>query len=133
MAKLTIGNISDDLLKKLEHSALERGLSVEDEAIRRILSTSFPLNEREREELMERIRENRRKMAEEGFWTTEEEVTRLKHAVPPYLESDSVQKPDPIRQSSEDRLKGFRELRNRFPDVFITDEQIIRAKREGRP
>ena len=48
MATLTIHNISDDLLEKLERSAMERGLSVEDEAIRRILSTKFALNERER-------------------------------------------------------------------------------------
>ena len=133
MATLTINNISDDLLEKLERSARLNSRTVEEEAMQRILSTRFPRDEREREELMERIRENRRKMAEEGFWTTEEEVTRLKHAVPPYLECDSVQKPDPMRQSAEDRLKGFRELRNRFPDVFITDEQITRAKREGRP
>ena len=48
MATLTIHNISDDLLEKLERSAIERGLSVEDEAVRRILSTKFALNERER-------------------------------------------------------------------------------------
>ena len=70
MATLTINNIPDELLKKLEKSAHENGRSVEEEAMQRILS-------------------------------------------------------------SEDRLRGFRELRNRFPDVRITDEQITRAKREG--
>ncbi len=72
MATLTIHNISDDLLEKLERSAMERGISIEDEAVRRILSTKFALNEREREELMESVRKNRRKMAEEGIWLTEE-------------------------------------------------------------
>ena len=33
MATLTINNISDDLLKKLEHSAQENGRSVADEAV----------------------------------------------------------------------------------------------------
>ena len=69
MATLTLHNIPDELLKKLEKSAHENGRSVEEEAMRRILS-------------------------------------------------------------AEDRLMGFRELRNRFPDVRITDEQITRAKRE---
>ena len=78
MATLTIHNIPDDLLEKLERSAMERGLSVEDEAVRRILSTKFALNEREREELMESVRKNRRKMAEKGFWVTEEDVTKRK-------------------------------------------------------
>ncbi len=136
MTTLTIHNIPDDLLEKLQLSALENGLSVEDEAIRRILSTKFALNEREREELMESVRKNRRKMAEQGFWVTEEEVTRAKHAVPPPLKdegSETNQEPDLIRQSIEDRVKGFRELRERYPDVYITDEQITRAKREGRP
>ncbi len=133
MATLIIRNISDDLLEKLERSALERGLSVEDEAIRRILATSFPLNEREQEEPMESIRKNRRNMAEKGFWVTEEEVTRSKHDVSYGMKSESDQEPDSARQSIEDRLKGFRELMDRYPDVYITDEQITRAKREGRP
>ena len=133
MATLTIHNIPDDLLKKLEKSAHENGRSVEEEAMQRILSTRFPRDEREREALMQRIRENRRKMAEKGIWITDEEIARAKHAVPPYLKSESVQKPDSTRQSAEDRLKGFRELRNHFPDVYITDGQITRAKREGRP
>jgi plasmid stability protein len=70
MATLTINNISDDLLEKLERSARENGRTVEEEAMQWILS-------------------------------------------------------------AEGRLRGFRELRNRFPDVRITDEQITRAKREG--
>ena len=78
MATLTIHNIPDDLLKKLEKSAHENGRSVEEEAMQRILSTRFPRDEPGREALMQRIRENRRKMAEEGFWTTEEEVSRFK-------------------------------------------------------
>ena len=133
MATLTIHNISDDLLEKLERSAMERGLSVEDEAIRRILSTKFALNEREREELMESVRKNRRKMAEQGFWVTEEEVTRAKHDVSYGMKSESDQEPDSTRQSIEDRVKGFKELMERYPDVYITDEQITQAKREGRP
>ena len=103
MATLTIHNISDDLLEKLERSAMERGLSVEDEAIRRILSTKFALNEREQEELMESARKNRRKMAEKGFWVTAEEVTRAKHDVSYGMKSESGQESDSTRQSIEDR------------------------------
>ena len=133
MATLTIHNISDDLLEKLERSAMERGISIEDEAVRRILSTKFALNEREREELMESVRKNRRKMAEEGIWLTEEEVTRAKHDVSYGMKSEIGQEPDSTRQSIEDRVKGFKELMERYPDVYITDEQITQAKREGRP
>ncbi len=133
MATLTIHNISDDLLEKLQRSAIERGLSVEDEAIRRILSTKFALNERERDELMESVRKNRRKMAEEGIWLTDEEITRAKHDVSYGMKSVSGQEPDSTRQSIEDRVKGFKELMERYPDVYITDEQITQAKREGRP
>lgn len=133
MATLTIHNISDDLLEKLQRSAIERGLSVEDEAIRRILSTKFALNERERDELMESVRKNRRKMAEEGIWLTDEEITRAKHDVSYGMKSGSGQEPDSTRQSIEDRVKGFKELMERYPDVYITDEQITQAKREGRP
>ena len=133
MATLTIHNISDDLLEKLERSAMERGLSVEDEAVRRILSTKFALNEREREELMESVRKNRRKMAEKGFWVTAEEVTRAKHDVSYGVKSESGQESDSTSQSIEDRVKGFKELMERYPNVYITDEQITQAKREGRP
>ena len=38
MATLTIHNISDDLLEKLEHSARENGRTVEEEAMQWILS-----------------------------------------------------------------------------------------------
>ena len=123
MATLTINNISDDLLKKLERSALERGLSVEDEAIRRILSTSFPLNEREREALMQRIRENRRKLAEEGIWTTDEEVNRFKREG--RLGEAAT---EPI-----DWIEIARKHRESMPDFSIDDEeQLNRFKREGR-
>lgn len=131
MATLTIHNISDDLLEKLERSAMERGLSVEDEAIRRILSTKFTLNEREREELMERVRKNRRKMAEEGVWLTEEVITRSKHDVsypypPDYKTSEPSQQLDPW-------LERARALRESMPDVHIGDEEELnRFKREGR-
>ena len=131
MATLTIHNISDDLLEKLERSAMERGLSVEDEAIRRILSTKFALNEREQAELMESVRKNRRKMAEEGIWLTEEEITRAKHDVsypypPDYKASESSQQPDPW-------LERARALRESMPDVHIgDDEELNRFKREGR-
>ena len=131
MASLTIHNISDDLLEKLERSAMERGLSVEDEAIRRILSTKFTLNEREREELMERVRKNRRKMAEEGVWLTEEVITRSKHDVsypypPDYKTSEPSQQLDPW-------LERARALQESMPDVHIGDEEELnRFKREGR-
>lgn len=131
MATLTIHNISDDLLEKLERSAMERGLSIEDEAIRRILSTKFALNEREREELMESVRKNRRKMAEEGVWITEEAITRSKHDVsypypPDYKTSEPSQQPDPW-------LERARTLRESMPDVHIGDEEELnRFKREGR-
>ena len=79
MAKLTIDNISDDLLKKLEKSAHENGRSVEEEAMQRILSTRFPRDEREREAVIQRIREHRRKLAEAGVRITDdEELNRFK-------------------------------------------------------
>ena len=127
MAKLTIDNISDDLLKKLEKSAHENGRSVEEEAMQRILSTRFPRDEREREALMQRIRENRRKMAEEGFWTTEEEVNRSKREdIHSDTTGESNEKPDPWLE----RAKAIRES---MPGVLITDdEELNRFKREGR-
>ena len=127
MATLTINNISDDLLEKIERSARERGLSVEDEAIRRILSTSFPLNESEREELMERIRENRRKMAEKGIWITDEEVNRAKREG---IHRDAAGKSSVESDPWLERAKAIRES---MPGVFITDdEELNRFKREGR-
>lgn len=131
MATLTLYNISDDLLEKLERSAIERGLSIEDEAIRRILSTKFALNEREREELMKSARKNSHKMVEEGVWITEEAVTRSKHDVtypypPDYKTSEPSQQPDPW-------LERARALRESMPDVHIgDDEELNRFKREGR-
>ena len=127
MATLTIHNIPDDLLKKLEKSAHENGRSVEEEAMQRILSTRFPRDEREREALMQRIRENRRKMAEEGFWTTEEEVNRFKReGIHSDTTGESNEKPDPWLE----RAKAIRES---MPGVFITDdEELNRFKREGR-
>ena len=127
MATLTIHNIPDDLLKKLEKSAHENGRSVEEEAMQRILSTRFPRDEREREALMQRIRENRRKMAEEGFWTTEEEVNRSKREdIHSDTTGESNEKPDPWLE----RAKAIRES---MPGVFITDdEELNRFKREGR-
>ena len=127
MATLTIHNIPDDLLKKLEKSAHENGRSVEEEAMQRILSTRFPRDEREREALMQRIRENRRKMAEEGFWTTEEEVNRSKREdIHSDTTGESNEKPDPWLE----RAKAIRES---MPGVLITDdEELNRFKREGR-
>ena len=127
MATLTIHNIPDDLLKKLEKSAHENGRSVEEEAMQRILSTRFPRDEREREALMQRIRENRRKMAEEGFWTTEEEVNRAKREdIHSDTTGESKEKPDPWLE----RAKAIRES---MPGVLITDdEELNRFKREGR-
>ena len=79
MATLTIHNIPDDLLKKLEKSAHENGRSVEEEAMQRILSTRFPRDEREREAVIQRIREHRRKLAEAGVRITDdEELNRFK-------------------------------------------------------
>ncbi len=82
MATLTIHNIPDDLLKKLERSARENHRTVDEEAI---------------------------------IWLSCVEILG-----------------NPEVQSAEDRIKGFRELREKYPDVYITDEQITRAKREGR-
>ena len=127
MATLTIHNIPDDLLEKLEKSAHENGRSVEEEAMQRILSTRFPRDESEREALMQRIRENRRKMAEEGFWTTEEEVNRAKREdIHSDTTGESKEKPDPWLE----RAKAIRES---MPGVLITDdEELNRFKREGR-
>lgn len=82
MATLTIHNIPDDLLKKLERSAKENSHTVDQEAV---------------------------------LWLSRVEVPET---------------PEP--QSVEDRIKGFRKLRDKYPDVYITDEQITRGKREGR-
>ena len=82
MATLTIHDIPDDLMKKLEHSAKENSHTVDEEAI---------------------------------LWLSRVEVPEI---------------PEP--RSAEDRVKGFRELMERYPDVHITDEKITRAKREGR-
>lgn len=82
MATLTIHNIPDDLLKKLERSAKENSHTVDEEAV---------------------------------LWLSRVELTET---------------PEP--QSAEDRIRGFRELMERYPDVHITDEQISRAKGEGR-
>ena len=82
MATLTIHNIPDDLLEKLERSARENSRAVDEEAV---------------------------------IWLSR------------------VEAPEPAEQPSpEDRVKGFKELMERYPDVHITDEQITRAKREGR-
>ena len=79
MATLTINNIPDELLKKLEKSAHENGRSVEEEAMQRILSTRFPRDEREREALLQSIREHRRKLAEAGVRIADdEELNRFK-------------------------------------------------------
>lgn len=82
MATLTIHNIPDDLLKKLEHSARENRRTVDQEAVLWLSRVEFPET----------------------------------------LEPRSV----------EDRLRGFRDLTDRYPDVHMTDEQITRAKRKGR-
>ena len=82
MATLTIHNIPDDLLKKLERSAKENSHTVDEEAV---------------------------------LWLSRVEVPET-----------------PEHRSVEDRIKGFRKLRDKYPDVYITDEQITRGKREGR-
>ena len=123
MANLTIHNISDDLLEKLEHSARENGRTVEEEAMQRILSTRFPRDEREREAIIQRIREHRRKLAEEGIWTTDEEVNRFKREG--RLGEAAT---EPI-----DWIEVARKHRESMPDFFIDDEeQLNRFKREGR-
>ena len=61
-------------------------------------------------------RENRRTVDQEVvLWLSRVEVPEI---------------PEP--RSVEDRIKGFRKLREKYPDVYITDEQITRGKREGR-
>ena len=82
MATLTIHNIPDDLLEKLERSAKQNRRTVDEEAV---------------------------------LWLSRVEVPET---------------PEP--RSDEDRLKGFRELRDKYPDVYMTDEHITRGKREVR-
>ena len=82
MATLTIHNIPDDLLEKLERSASENSRAVDEEAV---------------------------------LWLSRVEIPET---------------PEP--RSVEDRIKGFRKLREKYPNVYITDEQITRGKREGR-
>jgi plasmid stability protein len=36
------------------------------------------------------------------------------------------------RPTTEEMIRSFRELRNRYPDSYVTEEDVTRGKREGR-
>ena len=74
MATLTIHNIPDDLLKKLEHSARENGRTLDTEIV---------------------------------AWLSR------------------IEAPDsPEIQSTEEMLKNFRELRNRYPGSYVKQRKM---------
>lgn len=82
MATLVIHDIPDDLLEKLERSARENGRAVEREAV---------------------------------VWLSQIQVL------------------SPLdRPTTEEMIRSFRELRNRYPDSYVTEEDVTRGKREGR-
>ena len=82
MATLTIHNIPDDLLKKLERSARENNHTVDEEVV---------------------------------AWLSQ------------------IQVPSPHdRSTTEEMIRNFRELRNRYPDSYVTEEDVTKGKREGR-
>ncbi len=144
MASLTIHNIPDDLLEKLEHSAMERGLSVEDEAIRRITSTSFSSEKHEDGETiakqepnpwLERARKLRENMPDVHIGD-EEELNRFKREGR-LGEYGSAYGIAPSRFSSpmkpEDFIKYTQRLSRKLEGkVWVTEEDVNRAKREGR-
>ena len=44
-----------------------------------------------------------------------------------------IQAPSPLdRPTTEEMIRNFRELRNRYPDSYVTEEDVTRGKREGR-
>ncbi len=44
-----------------------------------------------------------------------------------------IQVPSPLdRPTTEEMIRSFRELRNRYPDSYVTEEDVTRGKREGK-
>ena len=129
MATLTIHNIFDDLLKKLQRSARENGRAVDKEAIMWLSRVEVPDTPeiQSTEEMLKNFRELRNRYPDS--YVTDEEITRAKHAVPPPLE-DEVGEPS---QQPDPWLERARALRESMPDVYIGDnEELNRFKREGR-
>ena len=144
MATLTIHNIPDDLLERLKRSAMERGLSVEDEAVRRITSTSFPtakhgdgetIAKQEPDPWLERARKLRESMPD-VYIGDEEELNRFKREgrLSEYGSAYSIA---PSRFSSPMKPEEFIEYTQQLSrklegKVWATEEEVNRAKREGR-
>lgn len=82
MATLTIHNIPDDLLKKLERSALENHRTVDEEAVN---------------------------------WLSSIEVRDLSEKPP-----------------AKEIIKELRELRKQTSHIYVKEEDLNRAKRDGR-
>ena len=128
MATLTIHNIPDDLLKKLEHSARENDRAVEQEAVIWLSQIQAPPSPDRRpttEEMIRNFRELRNRYPDS--YVTEEDVTRGKREGR-YggASGESIQEPDPW-------LERARKHRESMPDVYIGDEEELnRFKREGR-
>ena len=127
MATLTIHNIPDDLLKKLERSAKDNGHAVEQEAVIWLSQIQAPssMDKPTTEEMIRSFRELRNRYPDS--YVTEEDVTRGKREGRYDDEaSESIQEPDPWLE----RAKAFRES---MPDVHIGDEEELnRFKRQGR-
>lgn len=127
MATLTIHNIPDDLLKRLEHSAKENGHTVEQEAVIWLskIQASFSPERPTTDEMIRNFRELRNRYPDS--YVTEEDVTKGKREGRYGYESDeAIQEHDPW-------LERARALRESMPDVYIGDEEELnRFKREGR-
>ena len=127
MATLTIHNIPDDLLKKLERSAKENGRAVEREAVIWLSQIQVPSSPKRptTEEMIRNFRELRNRYPDS--YVTEEDVTKGKREGRYGYESEeSIQEHDPW-------LERAREHRESMPDVYIGDEEELnRFKREGR-
>ena len=82
MASLTIHNIPDDLLKKLEHSALENNRTVDEEAVN-------------------------------------------------WLSTIEVRDP-PEKPPAKEIIKELREFRKQTSHIYVKEEDLNRAKQDGR-
>ena len=127
MATLTIHNIPDELLQKLERSAREHGRVVEQEAVIWLSQIQVPSSPERptTEEMIRNFRELRDRYPDS--YVTEEDVTKGKREGRYGYEFDeSIQEPDLW-------LERARALRESMPDVYIGDEEELnRFKREGR-
>ena len=138
MATLTIHNIPDDLLKKLERSAKENRRAVDEEAVAWLSQVETPKDDPYRimpsrftsplkpEEFVEYTDELKNKLKGK-VWVTEEELNRAKREGRLGSETgESNIEPDTW-------LYIARQTRESTPDVFIGDEEELnRLKREGR-